>query len=33
VHTGFDLATLCGCAEEAWGKPRWYGARLRFNWF
>lgn len=33
VHTGFDLATLCGCAEEAYGKPRWYGARLRLNWF
>ena len=32
VHTGFDLATLCGCAEEAYGKPRWYGARLRLNW-
>ncbi|MBI4306880.1 MAG: TonB-dependent receptor, partial [Chloroflexi bacterium] len=31
-HTGFDLATLCGCAEEAWGKPRWYGASLRYNW-
>ncbi|MDT8320404.1 MAG: TonB-dependent receptor [Xanthomonadales bacterium] len=33
VHTGFDLATLCGCAEESYGKPRWYGAKLRFNWF
>lgn len=32
VITGFDLATLCGCAEEAWGKPRWYGASLRYNW-
>lgn len=32
VITGFDLATLCGCAEEAYGKPRWYGARLRINW-
>jgi iron complex outermembrane receptor protein len=32
VHTGFDLATLCGCAEEAYGKPRWFGAQLRFNW-
>ncbi len=32
VHTGFDLATLCGCAEEAYGKPRWYGAQVRLNW-
>lgn len=32
VHTGFDLATLCGCAEEAYGKPRWYGVSLRRNW-
>jgi len=32
VHTGFDLATLCGCAEEAYGKPRWFGASLRVNW-
>jgi iron complex outermembrane receptor protein len=32
VTTGFDLATLCGCAEEAYGKPRWYGAQLRVNW-
>lgn len=32
VITGFDLATLCGCAEEAWGKPRWYGASVQYNW-
>lgn len=31
VVTGFDLATLCGCAEEAYGKPRWYGVSLRYN--
>jgi iron complex outermembrane receptor protein len=29
--SGFDLATLCGCNEEAYGKPRWYGVRLRYN--
>lgn len=29
--SGFDLATLCGCNEEAYGKPRWYGIRLRYN--
>lgn len=32
VTTGFDLATLCGCAEEAYGRPRWYGVRVRLNW-
>jgi iron complex outermembrane receptor protein len=32
IITGFDLATLCGCAEEAWGKPRWFGASLHYNW-
>lgn len=28
---GFDLATLCGCAEEAYGKPRWFGVRVRVS--
>lgn len=28
---GFDLATLCGCSEEAYGKPRWYGLRVSYN--
>ncbi len=26
---GFDLATLCGCNEEYYGKPRWYGVTVR----
>lgn len=26
---GFDLAQLCGCNEEAQGKPRWFGVSLR----
>jgi iron complex outermembrane receptor protein len=28
---GFDLATICGCAEEAYGKPRWWGINARVN--
>ena len=28
---GFDLATLCGCAEEAWGRPAWWGIQARFS--
>lgn len=27
----FDLATLCGCNEVAYAPPRWWGARLRYN--
>lgn len=26
---GFDLSTLCGCNEEAQGKPRWVGVNVR----
>jgi iron complex outermembrane receptor protein len=22
---GYDLSTLCGCTEESYGKPRWWG--------
>ena len=29
--TGFDLATFCGCNEEAWGKPSWWGVQARVN--
>jgi len=28
---GFDLATVCGCNEEAQGKPRWAGASVRYS--
>jgi iron complex outermembrane receptor protein len=28
---GFDLATLCGCNEDWYGKPRWWGVTARFN--
>lgn len=30
--TGFELATACGCTEEGYGMPRWFGGRLRYNW-
>ena len=29
--TGFDLSTLCGCSEEAYGRPRWWGIKVRYN--
>lgn len=29
--TGFDLATFCGCNEEAWGRPSWWGLQARVN--
>lgn len=28
---GVDLSTLCGCAQNAYGKPRWYGASVRYR--
>jgi iron complex outermembrane receptor protein len=28
---GFDLATLCGCNEDAYGPPRWAGLTLKIN--
>ena len=27
---GFDLATLCGCNEESWRAPRWWGLRAKY---
>ncbi len=27
----FDLATLCGCEDQHFAKPRWYGGSVRFN--
>jgi iron complex outermembrane receptor protein len=27
---GFDLATLCGCNEESWRAPRWWGFSARY---
>lgn len=29
--SGYDLSTLCGCSEQAWGKPRWWGLGVRYN--
>lgn len=29
--TTFDLSTLCGCSEIAYGKPRWWGVRLGYR--
>jgi iron complex outermembrane receptor protein len=29
---GFDLATLCGCNEDYYGRPRWFGVSLSFNY-
>ncbi len=28
---GFELSTLCGCNEETLGRPRWWGANVRYN--
>lgn len=28
----FDLSTFSGASEEAYGKPVWYGASVRYNW-
>lgn len=29
--TGFDLSNFCGCNEEAWGRPLWWGLQARYN--
>ncbi|NIB43663.1 TonB-dependent receptor [Pseudomaricurvus alkylphenolicus] len=29
---GFDLSQVCGCNEEAQGKPRWWGVSVRYNY-
>ena len=28
---GYDLSTLCGCTEEAYGQPRWWGVSAGFS--
>jgi iron complex outermembrane receptor protein len=30
---GFDLSSICGCNEEAQGKPRWVGLSVKYNYF
>jgi iron complex outermembrane receptor protein len=29
--TGFDLSTLCGCSEAAYGRPQWFGATASYK--
>ena len=29
---GFDVSNLCGCVTYSYGKPRWVGASLRYNY-
>ncbi len=28
---GFNLAGLCACTEESYGRPRWWGVSFRYN--
>lgn len=28
---GYDLSTLCGCTEESYGRPRWWGVTAGFT--
>ena len=28
---GFDLAGLCGCNENAYVRPQWWGVNVRYN--
>ena len=28
---GYDLSTLCGCTEESYGRPRWWGITAGFT--
>ncbi|MDE2410725.1 MAG: TonB-dependent receptor [Sphingomonadales bacterium] len=29
--SGYDLSNLCGCSEEVYGKPRWWGLTLGYS--
>ena len=31
ASTAFDLSTLCGCTEIAYGNPRWWGLRIGYR--
>jgi len=33
LFTGFDLSNLCGCTTDGYMKPRWWGLRVRYNYF
>lgn len=30
---GYEISTICGCDENSFGNPRWFGAKVRYNWF
>lgn len=30
---GYEISTICGCDEQSYGNPRWFGARVKYNWF
>lgn len=30
-NIGFELSTICGCDERSYGKPRWFGGRIRYS--
>ena len=30
---GFDLAGFCGCNEDVYIMPRWWGVTARYNFF
>ena len=29
---GFELSTVCGCDEASYGKPRWWGVKVRYDY-
>ncbi len=29
---GFELSTVCGCDEQSFGKPRWWGVNVRYDY-
>jgi iron complex outermembrane receptor protein len=31
ANIGFNLATLCGCSEESYGRPRWWNVSVRYE--
>ena len=32
-NIGFELSAVCGCDEQSFGKPRWWGISVRYNNF
>lgn len=30
-NIGFELSTICGCDERSYGRPRWFGGRIRYS--